>query len=237
MNALIEMRSGAPVHGSRRPPRAGPMIPARFICTPPSVIAEGSSSASTMSGIMAPITGAAKAIPMPSAKMQTSTEIELITPVQAPIARSAEQAPCQRTAVTITARRFTRSAMAPAGSLNMKNGTAAAVAMKESSNAEAPRSGINQVAAISWAATKVPDRTFAHQSRQNAGFRSANHVEVGCAFIVRRSNCAQVSEPCSSLSVAGGRGWYDQVPLRATHAERVRRLSGPQRSILIQGAS
>jgi hypothetical protein len=93
---------------------------------------------------------------MPSAKMQTSTEIGLITLVHARIARSAEQAPCHRTELTITARRFTMSATAPAGSVNMKNGIAAAVAMKESANAEAPRSCINQVAVISWAETKVP---------------------------------------------------------------------------------
>ena len=43
-SALNEMRSGAPSSGSSKPPRAGPTIPERFSCTPPSVIAEGSSS-------------------------------------------------------------------------------------------------------------------------------------------------------------------------------------------------
>jgi hypothetical protein len=38
--ALVEMRSGAPSSGSMKPPRAGPTIPERFSCTPPSVIAE-----------------------------------------------------------------------------------------------------------------------------------------------------------------------------------------------------
>ena len=89
-SALNEMSSGAPSSGSRKPPRAGPTIPERFSCTPPSVIAEGSSSLLTMSGTMAPQTGAPKASPIPSAKMQASTELGLITSVHAPRARSAD---------------------------------------------------------------------------------------------------------------------------------------------------
>ena len=90
VSALTEMRSGAPSSGSRKPPRAGPTIPERFSCTPPSVIAEGSSSLLTMSGTMAPQTGAPNARPIPSAKMQASTELGLITRVHAPRARSAD---------------------------------------------------------------------------------------------------------------------------------------------------
>jgi hypothetical protein len=48
--------------------RAGPTIPDKLSCTPPKVIAEGSSSLSTISGTIAPHTGARKARPMPSAK-------------------------------------------------------------------------------------------------------------------------------------------------------------------------
>ena len=44
---------------------------------------------------------------------------------------------------------------------------------------------------------KVPDSTLAHQRRQNAGFRSANHVEVVCAFIVKRYGCGEILEACS----------------------------------------
>ena len=48
---------------------------------------------------MAPQTGALKASPIPSAKMQASTAPGLITSVHAPKARSAEQAPCHSTAL------------------------------------------------------------------------------------------------------------------------------------------
>ena len=92
--------------------------------------------------------------------------------------RSAEQAPCHTTVLTISMRRFTMSAMAPAGSVNRKNGAEAAVAMRESENDEAPRSFINHVAVTSWAETNVPDITLASHKRQNAGFRSANQVAV-----------------------------------------------------------
>ena len=50
--------------------------------------------------------------------------------------------------------------------------------MRESENDEAPRSCINHVAVTSWAETNVPDKTLASHKRQNAGFRSANQVEV-----------------------------------------------------------
>ena len=138
-NARNAMRNGAPSSGSSKPPRAGPTMPERFSCTPPSVIAEGSSSLLTMSGTMAPQTGAPNASPIPSAKMQTSTALGLIASVHAPRARSAEQAACHKTALTITPRRFTMSATTPAGSVNRKNGAEAAVAMRESENDGAPR--------------------------------------------------------------------------------------------------
>jgi hypothetical protein len=88
---------------------------------------------------MAPQTGAPNASPIPSAKMQTSTAVGLITSVHAPKARSAEQAACHNTALAITAGRFTMSAMAPAGSVKIKNGADAAAAMRESQYDEAPR--------------------------------------------------------------------------------------------------
>jgi hypothetical protein len=45
--------------------------------------------------------------------------------------------------------------------VNRKNGAEAAVAISESKNADAPRSCISQVAAMSWAETNVPDSTLA----------------------------------------------------------------------------
>src|SRR4029077_9072228 len=132
----------------------------------------------TMSGTMAPQTGAPNASPIPSAKMQASTELGLITRVHAPRARSPAQAPCHTTALTITKRRFTMSATAPAGSVNRKNGAEAAVAMRESESDEAPRSCINHVAAMSGAETPVPDNRLASHKWQKTGFRSTNQVEV-----------------------------------------------------------
>ena len=65
VSALTEMRSGARSIGSRKPLSAGPTIPERLSCTPPSVIAEGSSSLLTTSGTIAPQTGAPNASPNP----------------------------------------------------------------------------------------------------------------------------------------------------------------------------
>jgi hypothetical protein len=62
-----------------------------------------------------------------------------IASVHAPSARSAEQVACHKIALKITARRFTTSAITPAGSVNRKNGAEAAVAMRESENDGAPR--------------------------------------------------------------------------------------------------
>ena len=178
IDALIEMRSGAPSWGSRKPPNAGPTILERLACTPPRVTAEGSSSLLTMSGTTAPHTGAAKAIPIPSAKMQKRTAPGFKTSFHAPRARSADHAPCHSTALTITVRRLTMSARAPAGSVNKKNGVEAAVATRESKKGEAPKSLISHVEVTSCAERNVPDSTLASQRRQKAAFRRANQVEV-----------------------------------------------------------
>jgi hypothetical protein len=78
----------------------------------------------------------------------------------------------------MTTRRFAISATAPAGNVRRKKGGAAAVAISESANEEAPRLCITHVAATSWAATNVPERTLASHKRENTGFRSASQVEV-----------------------------------------------------------
>ncbi len=177
-SALNAISRGAPRCGNRKPARAGPTIVETFNCTPPSVTAEDSSSLLTMSGTIAPQTGAPSASPIPSAKMQASKELALTTCVRAPRARSAAHAPCHRTALAITKRRSPMSASTPAGSVKRKNGAEAAVAIRERENDEAPRSCINQVAAMSCAETAVPDNTLARNKRQKTGFRSANQVEV-----------------------------------------------------------
>ena len=69
------------------------------------------------------------------------------------------------------------SAKAPAGSVNKKNGNEATVDRSEIKNGDGVRVFITQVAAVSWAATQVPEITVAIQSFLNAGFRSAAQVE------------------------------------------------------------
>jgi hypothetical protein len=66
--AFIANTTLTPANGIRRPPRAGPMVPARFIWIPPRAIAEGSCSFPTISGIEEEATGAWNANPVPSRK-------------------------------------------------------------------------------------------------------------------------------------------------------------------------
>ena len=71
------------------------------------------------------------------------------TCVRAPRARSAAPCSLPQNGTRITRRRSPMSASTPAGSVKRKNGAEAAVAIRESENDEAPRSCINQVAAMS----------------------------------------------------------------------------------------
>ena len=71
-------------------------------------------------------------------------------------------------------------ARAPAGKVKRKNGNDAAVAIRESSNGEAPNPFISQVAAVSWAATQTPETTLGNHSPTKAGFLSASQIEVFC---------------------------------------------------------
>jgi hypothetical protein len=73
-----------------------------------------------------------------------------------------------------------RSARAPAGMVKIKNGSEAAVAIRESSNGEAPNAFMSHVAAVSWAATQTPETTLGNHNPTKAGFLSANQMEVFC---------------------------------------------------------
>ena len=77
-------------------------------------------------------------------------------------------------------RRLLKSARAPAGKVKRKNGSEAAVAIRESSNGEAPNAFNSHVAAVSWAATQTPETTLGDHSPTKAGFLSANQMEVFC---------------------------------------------------------
>jgi hypothetical protein len=70
------------------------------------------------------------------------------------------------------------SAKAPAGGVKRKNGRDATVDIRESKNVDEPSMFIVQVAAVSCAATHVPESKTANQSFRYSGFRRAAKVEV-----------------------------------------------------------
>ena len=70
------------------------------------------------------------------------------------------------------------SAKAPAGRVKRKKGRDATVDIRDSKNVEEPSMFIVQVAAVSCAATHVPENKMANQSFRYTGFRRAVKVEV-----------------------------------------------------------
>src|SRR6516164_2663961 len=88
-------------------------------------------------------------------------------------------------------RRSNLSARAPAGSVNRKKGSDATVDMSEIKSGDPVKTFIIQVAALSWAATQVPEITVAIQSFLNARFLSAVQVElsfmIGCLHPVTKA--------------------------------------------------
>jgi hypothetical protein len=73
--------------------------------------------------------------------------------------------------------RSTMSASAPAGSVKNKNGSEATVAIRERNNGEVLTRFIDQVAAVSCAATHVPEIKLANHMFRKTGFRRAVQVE------------------------------------------------------------
>ena len=70
------------------------------------------------------------------------------------------------------------SANAPAGRVKRKKGRDATVEIRDNKNVEEPSMFIVQVAAVSCAATHVPESKMANQSFRYTGFRSAAKVEA-----------------------------------------------------------
>jgi hypothetical protein len=68
--------------------------------------------------------------------------------------------------------------MAPAGNVKRKNGSDAAVAIRDNNNGDAPDAFMSQVAAVSCADTQTPETTLMIQSLEKTGFLSANQTEV-----------------------------------------------------------
>ena len=104
------------------------------------------------------------------------------------------------------------SAKTPAGGVKRKNGRDATVDIKESKNVDEPSMFIVQVAAVSCAATHVPESKTANQSFRYSGFRSAAKVEVllGSSFtgvVTGRSESYSKTRPLyrSKFGPAAGR--------------------------------
>jgi hypothetical protein len=70
------------------------------------------------------------------------------------------------------------SARAPAGKVKKKNGSEATVDIKERNKGESLTRFMVQVAAVSCAATHVPEIKLANHMFRKTGFRSAVQVEV-----------------------------------------------------------
>ena len=62
--------------------------------------------------------------------------------------------------------------------MNRKKGSDATVDISDMKSGDAVSRLIDQVAAVSWAATQVPEITVANQSFLKAGFFKAVHVEL-----------------------------------------------------------
>jgi hypothetical protein len=139
----------APSNGSSMPPSAGPRTPEIFICTPPNVTAEASSSFVTTSGITELQAGALHANPTPNRK--TAARIMLgLKNLSVPITASPPAATISQTCMTHSSfLRFSMSARAPAGNVKRKKGRAAAVDKRERNSGEGVKVFIAQVAAMS----------------------------------------------------------------------------------------
>src|SRR6516225_7169726 len=74
--------------------------------------------------------------------------------------------------------RSTMSARAPAGKVKKKNGSEATVDIKERNKGESLTRFMVQVAAVSCAATQVPEIKLANHIFRKTGFRRAVQVEV-----------------------------------------------------------
>ena len=89
----------------------------------------------------------------------------------------------------------------PAGRVNKKKGSDAAVDMSDIKSGDAVSRFIDHVAALSWAATQVPEITVAIQSLLKAGFRRAVQVELLVITRLQRASVCRVSGPLRSLGI------------------------------------
>src|SRR5260370_14079471 len=95
---------------------------------------------------------------------------------KAKIGRPAAAAANQRFTTQSNFLRYTMSASAPAGSVNRKKGSEATVDSSEIKNGDGVSIFIIHIAAVSWAATQVPEMTAAIHSFRKTGFPKADQV-------------------------------------------------------------
>src|SRR6516162_8760248 len=176
----------APTKSKSSPPRAGPSIAEMFSCNPLKVEAEGSSSLDTISGTTAEKAGALNANPVPMRNTEPRMTFGVRRCNQPRIASPPAHTASQMYAANNIVLRSVMSARAPAGRINRKNGSVAAVDIRERSNVEPLVLFIIQVAAVSCAETQIPEATVANQSLLKAGFCSATQLEVLASDILIR---------------------------------------------------
>ena len=166
-----------PINGISKPPKAGPMIPEMLSCKPPKVTAEGSSAFETTSDMVDVQVGAFRAKPTPMRNTKARITLGLRRCRQPRIAMPAAAAANQRFTRQSNFLRSTMSARAPAGSVNKKKGSDATVDRSEIKNGDGVSICITHIAAVSWAATQVPEMTAAIHSLRKAEIAKAAQVE------------------------------------------------------------
>ena len=152
-------------------------MPEMLNCKPLKVAAEGNSASETIWGMIDVQAGALIANPTPMKNTQPRIRQGLRRCSQPSTAKAKVVAAKQTLTVHTSFWRSTLSARAPAGSVNRKKGRDATVDINDSNKGDPVKIFIVQVAALSCAATQVPEITAAIQSFLNAGFRSAIQVE------------------------------------------------------------
>src|ERR1700730_4266231 len=177
--------TGGVVMASKKPPRAGPTMPERFIWSEPSVAAEGSSSSGTTSGINAVQTGALKAKPTPKASEPTRSVAGESMPRKPRNASAPATSACQTLIIRSKGRRSTASAKNPAGKVKSRKGSAAVLDNNEMRKADSEKWISAQRAAVWSAATAVPLARAATHSRENATLARAEKLDDACSFCIR----------------------------------------------------
>ena len=87
-----------------------------------------------------------------------------------------------------SARRFLKSASAPAGSVKKKKGREAAVVNSDRSKLEVPDEVcMSQVATVLWAAIQTSETRPDNHSHRKTRFLSANHTELFCFSLLATS--------------------------------------------------